>query len=585
MISSLISELKRRRVIRVALVYAVVGWAVIQGASALIPLLELPQWIGKAVFAVVVLAFPLALVFAWIFDVTPDGLRLTPTTAAEPAQTAVSKAAYAGLTLLVVTVGLAAYTQLKPDDQAAHDAPIGALAVLPFADLSAEGNQAFFSDGITEELLDALAKVPGLRVPARTSSFAFKGQNTDVREIGKKLNVQAVLEGSVRRDGNRVRVTAQLINVATGYHIWSESYNREISDIFAIQDEISRAIVDALRLKLGGAGAHQLVKGGTDDPTAYALFLHGRYFWNQGDLQRSVEYVQQAIDRDPTYAAAYALLADCYIERARFTTLFNQPDADAQQRGKAAASKALELDGSLADAHTSLARILHLEGALEESAAEYRTALRLNPNYAPAHAFHAALLRRLGRLQDAVLAARRAYELDPLSPVMARQAGAILFEARDYGEAKQHYYKSIELDRANAASYNQLSRVFSMTGQTDSAVAVALKSYEMDPLPSSIDEIALAYATGGRVPQARKYIAEYEKHGPSGDQRATIILALLYASIGDDDAAEQWLERAVRERPVRFAEQRGAELNTDPRLDVLRRNPRFQNLLKTLQVI
>ncbi|MGQ0816040.1 MAG: tetratricopeptide repeat protein [Gemmatimonadota bacterium] len=578
------AELKRRRVIKAAVVYAIVGWAVIQAAGALVQLLELPTWIGKAIFLVVVLAFPLALVFAWIFDVTPAGLRVAPA-GDHQQRTSNTKAAFAGLTLMVALVGFAAYTRLSPSRSLDTGAKIESVAVLPFADLSPEGNQEYFSDGITEELLDALAKVPGLRVPARTSSFAFKGKNSDVRDIGKSLTVQAVLEGSVRKSGNRVRVTAQLINVASGYHVWSETYDREISDIFAIQDDISRAIVDALRLKLGAAGEQPLVKGATRDPTAHSLFLHGRFFWNKSDFQRAVQYLQEAIERDPTYAAAYAVLADCYIERARSRILFNQPEADDPSRGKAAARKALELDPSLAEAHTSLARILHLEDKLAESEAEYRTALKLNPNYAPAHSFYAILLRRLGRMQEAVREARIAYELDPLSAFMARQTGAIFYEARDYAAAKQQYYKAIELDRTGPISYNLLSRIYSMTGQGDSAVITALKAYEMDPLASSIDEIALAYAVAGRVVEARKYIGDYEKYGPSGDQRAAILLAVLYARIGDEVAAHRWLERAAVERPVQFAEQRGGELDTDPRLDVLRQNPRFRPLLKKLQVL
>ena len=294
---------------------------------------------------------------------------------------------------------------------------LASIAVLPFADLSPDRDQEYFCDGMTEEIIDALAKVNGFRVVARTSSFAFKGKQQDIREIGKKLNVATVLEGSVRKDGNRLRVTAQLNSVADGYHLWSETYERELKDVFTVQDEISRAIVDTLQLKL--ASSARQPRPPSENVEAYDLYLQGRYHWSRWrseGAERAIEYFQQAIQKDPNYAAAYSGLADSYAWMGFFGAL---PPNEAMPKARQAALKALALDDTLAAAHTSLGYVKSLhEFDWPGAEREFKRALQLNAGDSDAHfGYGITYLAPMGRLDEAVREMQTARDLDPLSPI------------------------------------------------------------------------------------------------------------------------------------------------------------------------
>ena len=331
----------------------------------------------------------------------------------------------------------------NPDARATE---LSSIAVLPFADLSPEKDQEYFCDGMTEEIIDALSRISGIRVVARTSSFAFKGKQQDIREIGKKLNVAAVLEGSVRKDGNRLRVTAQLNSVADGYHLWSETYERELKDVFTVQDEISRAIVDTLQLKLSGRGIQP--NSSPENVETYELYLQGRYHWSRWrteGAEQAIHYFEAAIQKDPKYAPAYAGIGYSYCWLGFFGAL---PPNEAMPKARQAAEKALSLDDSLAAAHTALAYVKALyEFDWPVAEREFKRAIELNAGDADAHfGYGIAYLAPQGRLDEEVREMQIARDLDPLSPVQANYLGLAYQFAGRRAEAIAQYKKALDLD-------------------------------------------------------------------------------------------------------------------------------------------
>lgn len=352
----LFHELKRRKVFRVAGVYALVAWGVIEVAETTAPLMGLPPWDPKLVLFLAILGLPIALVLAWALEVTPEGVKRTES---ESSRTELSRVpGIVAMAILLALAGFGAYAYWGGPEAAEKDGPITSIAVLPFANMSSDPEQEYFSDGITEELLDALAQLGGLCVPARTSSFAFKGKDTDIREIAEILGVEAVLEGSVRKAGDQVRITAQLFEAEGGYHLWSEVYERRLTDIFAVQDEITQAIIAALEVQLEGADSGaSLVSTATNSPEAYNEYLLGRYHWNrrsEAAITTAIRHFERALALDPRLASAHAGLAGAYSTLGYYNYL---PADDAFERGRSAAELALELDASSAEAYAALGYI------------------------------------------------------------------------------------------------------------------------------------------------------------------------------------------------------------------------------------
>jgi serine/threonine-protein kinase len=341
------------------------------------------------------------------------------------------------------------------------------IAVLPFANMSADSENEYLSDGITEEIINALAQLTDLHVAARMSSFAFKGKTPDIREVGRKLNVTTVLEGSVRQAGTQLRVIAQLINVADGFHLWSQRYDREMDDVFAIQDEIAATIADRLKVTLAGRTDEPLVKPPTKNMEAYQLYLKGRHLWNRRTkegLEQAVEYFQGAIELDPGYALAYAGLADANLLLGSYMYL---PWEEAMSRVKVAAERALDLNPSLAEAHTSRGQVLRLELDWRGEEEAYRRAIELNPSYATAHHWYATLLAALGRSDEALREIRRAEELDPLSHAISVTVAVVLFVARDYDGALEQLGRALELEPNFGSTHAWLGIVYAQLGRYD----------------------------------------------------------------------------------------------------------------------
>ena len=448
--------------------------------------------------------------------------------------------------------------------------PEKSIAVLPFLDLSQAKDQEYFCDGMSEEILDALAKVEGLRVVARTSSFSFKGKSVDVGDVRKKLNVENVLEGSLRREGNRVRITAQLINTRNGFHLWSETYERELQGVFALQDEITRSIVEALKIKLAvSLPAHE-----QRSPEAYDLYLQGLYFSNKGseeDLRKALGLFQRALDKDPKFSRAWTGIAKVWFFLA---DVYVKP-LEAYPASKAAALKAIALDEKDAEAHCYLGeakRVLDWDLAGED--AELKRALQLDPNSAPAHFFSALLPLFRGELKEGLRLVLEAEALDPLSPITSYVATAAYLANDQIDEAVIEGQRTLQLDPNYFYLDSNLAAAYREKGDFAEAIALYTKAQEATGLPSS--GLAITYARMGREIEARNILAqliqEREKRYVSAHS-----IAAVYVAFGEKEEAFRWLERA-------FAEHSGILqwIAFLPEFRALRPDTRFTHLLRRI---
>jgi serine/threonine-protein kinase len=462
----------------------------------------------------------------------------------------------------------------------AEPARMPSLAVLPFANLSADKENEYFSDGLAEDIIDALTQVPGLRVMARTSAFAFRGKEQDVREIGARLNVENILEGSVRRAGNRIRVTAQLIKASDGYHLWSQRFDREMTDVFAIQDEISQAIVEKLRVRL--AGDRPLVKRYTDNLAAYDLCLKARYhlvkLTDEG-REKARQYCEQAIALDRTYTPAHVGMAEYYWMSAIMG--YANPK-EALPRAKSAALEALKLDDTLAEAHSSLGTILGMwDFDWMGAEREYQLALKLNggsPIIRFEYAFY--VLRPTGRMKEAVTEARQALERDPLHPWYNTQLGYLYHASREYDLATAHYLRVIELDPNYYPAHWLLSLTYAQKGQLNQAIVAAEKANELSGRNSvTLGFLGRWYAMAGRTTEAQQLLEELEAR-----RRMTYVppssFGTIHRGLGEMDKGLEWMARGIEERdPINVL-----ALKCEPAYDALRSHPAYQALLRKMNL-
>ena len=456
------------------------------------------------------------------------------------------------------------------------------IAVLPFANLSADKENEYFSDGLAEDIIDALTQVPGLRVMARTSAFAFRGKEADVREIGARLNVEHILEGSVRRVGSRLRVTAQLVKASDGYHLWSQRFDREMTDVFAIQDEISQAIVEKLRVRL--TGDRPLVKRYTENLAAYDLCLKARYHLfklTQEGREAGRKYCEQAIALDPNYALAYVVLSEAYWMSAYLG--FTNP-REALPRAKAAALEALRLDDTIAGAHSALGTILGTsEFDWHGAEREFRRALELNPSSAIGRSSYAwwhpmCFSLPLGRVEEALTEMRGAVELDPLDPFYNSLLGYTLFAARQFEPAIAQLQHAIDLDPTFFFPYWFLSLPYAHTGRLDEAIAAAEKANELSGGNAiTLGNLGKVYGRAGRTAEARLLLEALTTR-----RRLTYVPAsafvLVHGGLGERDKALEWMATGIEERDPSLV----TSLWMSPSYDPLRSHPAFQALLRKL---
>ena len=449
--SNFLAELKRRNVYKVAIAYLVAGWALSQGIAQVFPVFDISNWAIRIIVLLIVVGFPVAVVFAWFFEITPEGVKRTEVADAMPKATGRKRHAWiyvvvAGAAISVALFFLGRYTASNRAAAAApNELPAKSIAVLPFENLSEDKANAFFAEGIQDEILTRLAKVADLKVISRTSTQHFKSAPENLPEIAKRLGVMHILEGSVQKASDQVRVNVQLINALTDAHLWADTYDRKLTDIFAVETEIAKAIADTLQAKLTGSEQHVIAARPTESTEAHELYLKGRYFWNKrtgNDLKKSIDYFQQAIAVDPNYALAYAGVADAYVWLPGYTA---GTPRDCYPKAKAAATKALQLDDTLAEAHTTLALAIWLyDFDSAQAIREFQRAIELNPNYAIAHQQYGNnTLAALGRFDDAIGEGKRAVELDPLSLVINTDLGSDYYYARRYDEAIAQLHKTL----------------------------------------------------------------------------------------------------------------------------------------------
>src|SRR5438093_7707456 len=431
-------ELKRRNVYKVAVAYIVAGWALSQGIAQVFPVFEISNWIIRLIVLLIIIGLPIALVLAWTFEITPHGIKRTETADAMPATARRKKHVWVYVVMIggLFSLGLfflGRYTARDTASAARTEAATvsqKSIAVLPFDNLSRDPDNAYFCEGVQDEILTRLAKVADLKVISRTSTQHFKSTPDNLPQIAKQLGVAHILEGSVQKATDQVRVNVQLINALTDAHLWADTYDRKLTDIFAVESEIAKTIADTLQAKLTGSEKTEMSKKPTEDPEAYEFYLKGRFFWNKRtgiDLRKAIEYYDQAIAKDPGYALAYAALADSY-GLLRFYG--GASPAESVVPAEAAAKTALELDDSLAEAHAALGKVLFFsEIDLPGAMREYKRAIELQPNDATAHHWYGSggPLLALGQFDRAIKEGKRAVELDPLSLINNADLGWLYF--------------------------------------------------------------------------------------------------------------------------------------------------------------
>ncbi len=557
---SLLNELKRRNVIKVAVAYIVVAWFVLQVADVVLNNIAAPDWVFRVIMLLLGLGFPVVLVFAWAFELTPEGLKRDHEV--EPSQSITGetgkKLNTMIIAMLVLALGYFAYDkflvsaereaalveaatstvveQTVAIDEAAMDRSI---AVLPFADMSQDKDQEYFTDGLSEELLNLLAKIPELKVASRSSSFQFKDRGVDILEAAKQLNVAHVLEGSVRKDGNQLRITAQLIKAEDGFHLWSETYDRELKSVFAIQDEISAAVVGALKVTLLG----EAPRARETNPEAYAHYLQGAYFynlWDEQNFEKAVTAYQNALAIDPEYAPALAGLAVVYQVQADFGYI---NAIEGMVLSRSMAERAISLDPLSADAWTSLGRMRwgydwNWEGAKEAD----NRAIELAPGNVDVMTQSARLAGTLGDLETAIILNRRAIELDPLSLRPISNLGLTLREANRLDESEAVYRRLLTLNPDYAGGYQSLCMTLIQKGQLDEA----LKQAELEPSNVwKIFALSVTYAAMKNTQKSDEYLNHFIKeYGSVGAYQ----VAEVYSVRGEIDLAFEWLERAYKQR-------------------------------------
>ncbi len=590
---SFFDELKRRNVFKVAAAYIIVGWLIMQAGDTLAPALHLPEWVNSVLAFFLILGFPLALFFAWAYEMTPEGLKKEKDVDRSQSITGVTGQKLNNLIIGVMVLALAYFAidkfALEPGRSAEEIAsavqnaqrqptppietaePDNSIAVLPFVNMSSDQEQEYFSDGLSEELLNLLAKIPELRVAARTSSFSFKGKNLEIPEIASRLKVAHVLEGSVRKSGDQIRITAQLVRADNGYHLWSETYDRTLDNIFQIQDEIAVAVVDALKITLLG----EAPKARETDPKAYQLYLEGQYISRQisaPTLPRAIELLKSAVEIDPNYAPAWAELAYAYMYNSAIGDMSIEEGAALADK---AIQRALETDPDYAWTYfVRGVKNVYNNFEFKAGAGDYQRALQLDPGNAFLIGANGNVARVLGRLDDAISLLTRALALDPLIPEVRTIQGLTYYYAGRLDEAETSYRSALTLSPEYSGGHYRLGRVLLSQGKP--AEALAEMKLENSPVYRTTG-LAMAYHALGDHEAARSALDDLiESSADSGAYQ----IAEIYGFRNENDEAFQWLDRAVEIRDSGIASVLG-----DPALRGLITDPRWPVFLEKLGLL
>jgi TolB-like protein/DNA-binding winged helix-turn-helix (wHTH) protein len=484
-------------------------------------------------------------------------------------------AGLAGVLLVILILTLPAWKRLRSSGPQS----IQSLAVLPLQNLSGDPAQEYFADGMTEALITDLAKIPGLKVISRTSIMQYKSSHQSLPKIAQELGVDGIVEGSVLRSGDRVRITAQLVRGATDQHIWAESYERDLSDLVVLEDEVSRSIAAQIQKQIAPPAPQQLAASAAVNPQAREDYLKGRYFWNlrsEAGYLKAIDYFQAAVAEDPQYAQAYAGSADAYALLGSLPSSKISRET-AMPKAKEVALTALKLDDSLADAHTSLAFVeMHYEWKFQEAEREFKRAIALDPNYSTAHHWYAIDLAAMGRMDEAVAEVKRARQTDPLSAIINTDMADMLFFARRYDEALQQARATVEMDPNFAHAHRVLERIYDEKHMFPEAIAEGERAVALSANDTwMLLELANSYALAGKKTEMQNCLRRAANLSPGGVLPDSGATAEIYVTLGEPDRSLKVMESQYRHRDGGLI-----FLNADPYFDTLKSDPRFQQLLQ-----
>jgi TolB-like protein/Flp pilus assembly protein TadD len=580
-IDNFFAELKRRNVYKVAVAYAVIGWLLVQVTTQVFPIFETPNWALRLIVLAIIIGFPIALVIAWAFELTPEGIKHTEDVDL-PNKRISKNRTWIYVTLIGAALSVTLFFIGRLSAPSSSPSPAGvpekSIAVLPFENQNRDPDTDYLCDGIPESIINSLSELPKLKVMSRNSVFHYKGKETNAQTVGKELKVQTLLTGRVRQRGDGLTIGVELINTQDNSQVWGQQYNRKLADVFAVQEQIAKEVSAKLRLKLTGAEQEQLAKRPTENLKAFQYYMQGRAAAQRrtnADLLASVNYYEKALHEDDKYALAYAGLADAYANLGYYGSI---APIEGRRKAEEAARKALELDDNLAEAHVALGLVYigFAPSNFSVGDGELRHAIELNPNLAVAHYNMGLSFIRQGRLDEAIVELRKARELDPLSSVIARAVAIPYYFKRDYKRAFELLREANELGPALSATWE--IGLFIRSGSLNEAFAEIEKAKDArknDPL--FIYSTAMAYAASGKQAEALQSIKELE--AISGASLSTAHwIAKIYATLNDKEMAFSWLERGLATGAL------GVFYTDEPVWDPIRDDPRFAALVGKMVV-
>jgi adenylate cyclase len=575
------AELKRRNVYKVAIAYAVVAWLLMQIATQVFPFLEIPNWAIRLVIMLIVIGFPIALVIAWAFELTPEGLKRTEFADELPTKAPRNRAwIYVVIIASAISVGLFFFGRYTATSKQSGltELPAKSIAVLPFDNQNRDPDTDYLSDGIPESIINSLSQLPNLKVMSRNSVFHYKGKDMDAQAVAKELKVQAVLTGRMTQRGDGLSISVELINAQDNSEIWGQQYNRKLADVFAVQEEIAKEISEKLRLKLTGAERQQLAKRPTENLKAFQYYMQGRGYTQRRtreDLLEAVRYCEKAIEEDRNYALAYAGLTDAYQQLGVYGYI---APIEGRRKAEEAARKALALDENLAEAHVAFGQVYVAFAPSNFSLGdrELRHAIELSPSLALAHFYLGVSLVRQGRLDESVEEFLKARELDPLSSVIARGVSIPYYLKRDYARALELLRQANELGPPLSTTYE--IGIYIQNRLFNEALAELEKAKRERKNDSILlYDTGMVYAAQGKRAEALQIIKELEEMSGANLSEAHWI-AKIYAALNEKEMAFSWLERGLATGAV------GAFYKEEPVWDTIRSDPRFTALVEKMSV-
>ena len=576
---SFYNELKLRNVFKVTIAYIVMAWLVMQVADVILNNVEAPGWVFHVILLLLGIGFLFAMFFAWAFELTPEGLKLEHEV--DRSQSIPSQTGRKLDFIIIGAMGVAIlYFALTHDwngkQEPVSPGEITSIVVLPLDNLMNDPQQDYFVAGMHDALITELSKIQALKVISRTSAMHYRDTKKTVPEIALELDVDAIVEGSVLRVENTVRVTAQLIEASSDRHLWADSFDRELSDILALHSNLARAIVDEIKVAVTPEEESRLASSRSVNPEVYELFLKGHYLchsnWTLEEMANAIRYLQQAIERDSGYAPAYAELASCYTD-ASFLEYLSPLEVYA--KAKAAATRAVEIDDRLAEAHTALGSVSYqLDWNFLAAEKAFKRALELNPNSSRTLVYYAWMLGETGRFEEAMVLAQRAQKLDPLSAPANVAVAEIHYLSRNYDAAIKEYSKNLELTPNDPTVYYFLAWPYEQQGMYEKAITLHEKALALsEGAPAFLAALGHTYALAGKQGKALK-ILEQLQDLDAPIPASPFHIALVHVGLGNNDSAFKWLEEAFKERALQLI-----YLKVGPKFDLLRSDPRFTDLL------